>query len=29
MPVSDLDDLKNQGWAYDGRKENIIIYLLT
>lgn len=29
MPVSDLDDLKNQGWAYDRRKENIIIYLLT
>jgi hypothetical protein len=29
MPVSDLDDLKNQGWAYDRRKENLIIYLLT
>ena len=29
MPVSDLDDLKNQGWAYDGKKENLIIYLLT
>jgi hypothetical protein len=29
MPVSDLDDLKNQGWAYDRKKENLIIYLLT
>jgi hypothetical protein len=29
MPASDLDDLKNQGWAYDGKKENLIIYLIT
>jgi len=27
MPVSDLDDLKNQGWAYDETRDNIIIYL--
>lgn len=27
MPVSDLDDLKEQGWAYDEKKENLIIYL--
>lgn len=29
MPVSDLDDLNNQGWAYDSNKENLIIYLTT
>ena len=29
MPVSDLDDLKNQGWAYDETRDNIIIYLTT
>lgn len=29
MPVSDLGDLKEQGWAYDKSKENIIIYLTT
>jgi hypothetical protein len=29
MPVSDLDDLKNQGWAYDETRENLIIYLTT
>ena len=29
MPVSDLDDLKNQGWAYDENRDNIIIYLTT
>ena len=28
MPVSDLDTLKEQGWAYDGDKENIIIFLI-
>ena len=29
MPVSDLDDLKSQGWAYDETRENLIIYLTT
>jgi hypothetical protein len=29
MPVSDLDDIKNQGWAYDETRENLIIYLTT
>jgi hypothetical protein len=29
MPVSDLDDLKSQGWAYDEARENLIIYLTT
>ena len=29
MPVSDLDDLKNQGWAYDETRENLIIFLTT
>jgi hypothetical protein len=27
MPVSDLDDLKEQGWAYDDNRENLIIFL--
>jgi hypothetical protein len=27
MPVSDLDDLKEQGWAYDSSRENLIIFL--
>jgi hypothetical protein len=27
MPVSDLDDLKEQGWAYDDKRENLIIFL--
>ena len=27
MPVSDLDDLKGQGWAFDKERKNIIIYL--
>lgn len=27
MPVSDLDDLKRQGWAFDKERKNIIIYL--
>lgn len=29
MPVSDLDDIKSQGWAYDETRDNIIIYLTT
>jgi hypothetical protein len=28
MPISDLDDLKSQGWAYDNTKENIIIWAI-
>ena len=27
MPVSDLDDLKEQGWAYDETRDNLIILL--
>jgi hypothetical protein len=27
MPVSDLDDIKSQGWAYDETRENLIIFL--
>jgi hypothetical protein len=27
MPVLELDELKEQGWAYDKNRENIIIYL--
>lgn len=27
MPVSDLNTLKEQGWAYDGNRESIIIFL--
>lgn len=27
MPVSDLDDIKEQGWAYDETRENLIIFL--
>jgi len=27
MPTSDLDDIKNQGWAFDKEKKNIIIFL--
>ena len=27
MPVSDLDDLKSQGWAFDENRDNLIIFL--
>lgn len=26
MPVSDLETLKSQGWAYDTDKESVILY---
>jgi hypothetical protein len=27
MPVSDLDDLINQGWAYNENRDKLIIFL--
>jgi hypothetical protein len=27
MPVSDLDDLKSQGWAFNEDREKLIVYL--
>jgi hypothetical protein len=27
IPGDTLDDIKDQGWAFDEKKENIIIYL--
>lgn len=27
MPITDLEDLKEQGWAYDETRDNIIIFL--
>jgi hypothetical protein len=26
MPLNDLDDLKEEGWAFDEDKKNIVIF---
>lgn len=26
MPLNDLDDLKEEGWAFDENRKNIVIY---
>ena len=29
MPINDLDDLKEEGWAFDETRQNIVIFKAT